>query len=254
MAFFSVASLAVTAVGVGMSAAGAAGAFNGPVDAWQPTPEEQELAKRSERLFNFGRKLQRPLDALAKKDLQYMRSPAAFAREAGAATNQVMGQADPAIRAGLNQAAATSGGPGSGRFMAQMGTSSAALGSGLTEANARGRMSALQGYMGRSGQYLDRMTGDLNTGMSLMEQGATQSADRQASRINAQVSNNMARNQAMGQLGGSLTSVGMMGMSMAGGATGSAAGGAQPSMAGAMNPTVGAPYGGYVFANPNIKI
>lgn len=247
---------ATSVVGLGMSAAGAAGAFNGKVDSWQPTMEERGTAKRSKQLFKFGQELQRPLDALAREDLKQLKSPAAFAREAGTATSQVMGQADPAIRAGLNQAAATSGGPGSGRFMAQLGTSGAALESGLTEANARGRMGALQGYMGRSGQYLDRMTNDLNTGMGLMESGATNAANRQASRINAQVSNNMARNQAMGQLGGSLTSIGMMGMNFGGGmgAAGAPAGGAQPSMAGAMNTSVGAPYGGYVFANPNIKI
>lgn len=251
---FGAIGLAVSAVGVGMSAASAAGAFNGKVDSWTPTPEEQELAKRSQRLFNFGRKIQKPLDAMAKKDLQQLKSPAEYARRAGVASSQVMNQADPAIRNGLNQTAMASGGPGSGRFMAQLGTSGAALESGLTSAQAQGRLSGLQTYMGRSGQYLDRMTDDLNTGMGLMETGATQAAGRQADRINAQVQNNVARNQAMGQIGGALTSVGMgmgsMGSAMGGVGAAGAGGSAGPSMAPAMNPKVGAPYGGYVFANP----
>lgn len=246
MAFFSIASLGLTAVGVGMSAASAAGAFNGKVDSWQPTMEERATAKRSKRLFKLGQELQRPLDELARADMKQLKSPAEFARQAGAATNQVMGQADPAIRAGLNQAAATSGGPGSGRFMAQLGTSGAALDSGLTEANARGRMGALQGYMGRSGQYLDRMTNDLNTGMGLMESGATNAANRQAARINAQVSNNMARNQAMGQLGGSLIGLGMGGMNFAGGM--GAAGGVA-GVAGAASPTAGGSAFQYLYGN-----
>ena len=240
---FAAIGLGVSAIGVGMSAASAAGAFNGKVDSWQPTMEERGTAKRSRQLFKFGQELQRPLDALAREDLKQLKSPAEFARQAGTATSQVMGQADPAIRAGLNQAAATSGGPGSGRFMAQLGTSGAALESGLTEANARGRMGALQGYMGRSGQYLDRMTNDLNTGMGLMESGATNAANRQAARINAQVSNNMARNQAMGQLGGSLIGLGMGGMNFGGGLGGIGSAG------GAAGPTAGGSAYSYLYGN-----
>ena len=68
--------------------------------------------------------------------------------------------------------------------------------------------SQLAATQGLYGDYAQR----LNTGIDLMNQGAGQAAQAQQNRIGAQVADNRARNQAMGQLGGSLMSVGMMGI------------------------------------------
>lgn len=258
MSFAGVA-VGVAAVGVGISGLSAGGVFNGKVDKWQPTQQELDATAQSRKLFKFGQDLQRPVDALSREDIQRLRSPGQQAMQGGAATSAVMDQAAPVINGALERTAVESGGPGSGRWFAQLGTAGGELNSGLRSANAAGRLGAVQSATGRAGQYLDRMTGDVQTGMGLMEQAAGQAANRQADRINAQVQNNMARNQAMGQLGGAMLNMGMSGLGaasaaggvMGGGASAGGAGGA--GMAGAMNPNAGAPYGGYVFANPAIR-
>lgn len=253
MSFAGIA-VGIGAVGVGISGASAAGAFNHKVDKFQPTPQELDAAAKSKKLFQFGQDLQRPVDALAREDLGRLKSPGQYDRAAGEATSAVMDQADPMLRARLDQAAESSGGPGSGRWFARLGTAGSGLAGGLQEAKAGGRLGTLQNYLGRSGQYLDRMTGDVNTGMGLMEKAAGSAAERQGQRINAQVLDNQGRNQAIGQLGGSLVSLGMSGAGALGGGSGGAgAGAAKTGVAGAMNPAKGAPYGGYVFANPAIK-
>jgi len=64
--------------GLGMSAAGAAGAFNGPVEKRMPTPGEIEAGKEARYAYQIGRKIQVPLDQQARSDLQYLGSDQAM--------------------------------------------------------------------------------------------------------------------------------------------------------------------------------
>ena len=226
MTFGMVAMGVTTAVGVGLSAAGAAGAFDGKVDKFEPTPEELEAAKRSRELFEFGQRLQRGSDQTARKDLATLKSAGEFNRKRGEGASVAVGQITPTLQAGLSEAGRSSGGPGSGRWASQLGVTGAMLDAAKREGATRGGNEALRGYIGRRGQYLERLTGDVETGMNLMEQGAQSAQQRQAERINAQVNQNLARGQAVGQIGGALTSVGMAGLGGVGGLAGTVAGAA----------------------------
>lgn len=219
-------------VGAGLSAASAAGAFNGRVDSAGPTPEELEAAYISRKVFNFGHKIQKRMDSLAKGDLATLKSNEQTDLQEGNAVNNVMRGSSPAMMASLSRSAASSGGPGSGRFAATLGTNGAKIGADVTTAKAGGRVGAIGDYLTRSGQFVDRKTQDLGTGMSLVQGGADAAASRQAARIGAQVQNNIATNKAMGQIGGALTSIGMSGMGMAGGGIGGAPIGSETGMAG----------------------
>lgn len=207
-------------IGMGLSAASAAGAFNGPVDSRGPTPEELEATKLSKKVFKFSENLQKPIDALARKDLNTLKSPSQANLQEGTAVNAAMGADSPALERSLSDAATGSGGPGSGRFAARLGTAGAQLGSDVTKAKASGRITAIQDYLARSGQYVDRKSNDLETGMGLVQSGGDAAASRQAARIGAQVQRNIGTNQAIGQLGGSMMSLGMSGLSAASGAGG----------------------------------
>lgn len=207
-------------VGLGLSAASASGAFNGPVDSNGPTPEELQATKQSKKVFEFSQKIRKPIDALARKDLDTLRSPGQADLQEGNAVNQVMGADSPALERTLATTAAGSGGPGSGRFAARLGAAGSQLDSDVTKAKVGGRLSALQEYLARSGQYVDRKSQDLETGMGLVQSGGDAAASRQAARIGAQVQRNIGTNQAVGQIGGSLMSLGMSGLSAAGGAGG----------------------------------
>ena len=215
-------AVGTAAVGVGLSAAGAAGAFDGKVDKFEPTPEELEAAKRSRELFEFGQRLQRGSDQTARKDLATLKSAGEFNRKRGEGASTAVGQITPTLQAGLSEAGRSSGGPGSGRWASQLGVTGAMLDAAKREGATRGGNEALRGYIGRRGQYLERLTGDVDTGMNLMEQGAQSAQQRQAERINAQVGQNLARGQAIGQMGGALTSVGMAGLGGMGGVAGAA--------------------------------
>ena len=96
--------------------------------------------------------------------------------------------------------------------------------SGTRQANMQGRLSGMNQYLARQGQFLNRRTNDLQTGLATMSTGGAQAAANQNARIQAQIQNNIATSQAMGQVGGAMMSVGMAGMSMAGGGAGSGAG------------------------------
>lgn len=298
---------AVAVVGVGLTAASAAGAFNNKVDPMQTTGEEATAARYNKQVFEQGQQFQQRLDPLylnrLDKDLertvmgaadigQYGKRLSGLKRELGelnsgqrfqAAADQSVNQAWANIPdAGQN--AARRGGAGSGQFFAGLGTQGNAMDAAMKGANVGGRLGWLnetQQFRDKYGQQREQFGGRLdafgnqvasqlaatqglygdyaqrlNTGIDLMNQGAGQAAQAQSNRIAAQVADNRGRNQAMGQLGGSLMSVGMMGMGAAGGMGGAAgaAGSARgPATAGVMNPRAGAPYGGYPFANPNIK-
>jgi len=94
---------------------------------------------------------------------------------------------------------------------------------GVRGANMQGRLSGMNQYLARQGQFLNRRTNDLQTGLATMSTGGAQAAANQNARIQAQIQNNIATNQAMGQVGGAMMSVGMAGM-CAGGGAGSGAG------------------------------
>lgn len=211
-------------IGTGMSIASSAGAFNGHVDNAGPTPQELEAAGISRKVFNFGRKIQNRMDSLAKGDLATLKSKEQTDLQEGNAVNNVMGGSSPAMTVSLSRSASSSGGPGSGRFAATLGANGAKMGADVATARAGGRVVPISDYLARSGQFIDRKTQDLDTGMNLVQGGADAAASRQAARIGAQVQNNIATNKAMGQIGGALTSIGMSGMSMAGGAGGAPAG------------------------------
>lgn len=151
----------------------------------------------------------------------------------------------PQAAKGVVQTASRSGGPGSGAFIRRMGDLNIGMDSTVRGANAKGRLGYLNEYGQRRGQmgqvlgqqvqrvgnYRDQSLsrfGDfqdrLSTGLNLTTQGGQNAAANQQARINAQVQNNIAANAAMGQIGGTMMSVGMAGMSMAGGGTGSGGG------------------------------
>ena len=197
-------------VGVGLSAASAAGAFSSPVDKWKPTPQEMEAVKWSNKTYDLGRQIQAPLDAMSRDDLTTMSTPGYYDRQAGAASNQYANQMYPAVNNLVSNATA-SGGPGSGRFFDATGKGAALINGAMREGNVQGRIGGLTQSMSRTGQFLGRRTADLKSGLNGMTSGGAQAAEAQASRIQSQVQNNIASNQAMGQLGGTIASVGMAG-------------------------------------------
>lgn len=219
-----IAAATVGAVGVGMSAAGAAGAFGGKVDAQGPTLEEMSAARDAKKAYQLGKQIQQPLDAQARSDLKYLGSDVALANAGSMGVNQFWQQLGPQFGAGLQSVAAQTGGPGSGRFWGTLGQGTSAIDAGILQANAQGRLGGLNQHLARTGQFLGRRVEDLNTGLGMMTSGGVQSQQNKQNRISAQVQNNIAANQAMGQLGGSLMGVGMSGLSAAGG-TGAGAGG-----------------------------
>ena len=240
----------VAVVGAGMSAASAAGAFSSSVDQSGPTMAEQEAAKAARQSYNLGRKIQTPLDALAREDLRYLGSNRALATAGDAGVNQFWNQAG-AIGQQLTPVANMSGGPGSGRWMSQLGSGTASLDSGLRAAGVQGRLGGLNQYLARQGQFLGRRTNDLNTGLTTMTTGGAMAAQNQMATRQAQIQNNIARNQAMGQIGGALTSVGMAGMGAAGGFGGAAGGlsmnGAETGLS-IMQPELQSAASGYISA------
>lgn len=228
---FAITAAGVAAVGVGVSAASAAGAFSGEVDKLEPTPEELEAAEWNRQVYALGRRIQNPLDKAARQDLAYLQSPQALATQGGLASSQAVGQISPQLQQAQLQAAQSSGGPGSGRWAANLAAGSAALDASRRSADASARANGLSSFVGRTGQFLGRRGDDLQSGLASMTQGGQQAADALRTRIQAQVANNIAANQAMGQLGGSLIGMGMGGL----GATGalSGLGGAAGSLRGA---------------------
>lgn len=213
---FAAVGAIVGVAGLGMSAASAAGAFNGPVDKRYPTIEEMAARNDAKKTYKLGREIQAPLDALAREDLKYLGSDQAMANAGSAGVNQLWQQAGPQFGTGLQQAAAQSGGPGSGRHWSQLGQGTSALDAGVRQANLQGRLGGLNQYLARQGQFLGRRTNDLQTGMAGMTAGGAQGMQNQNARINAQVQNNIATSQAMSSVGGSMMGAGM-GMVSAGG-------------------------------------
>jgi hypothetical protein len=199
---FGLAALTVGGIGLGLSAASAAGAFNGKVDNWMPTPQEMEAARRSKQVFALSQELQQPLDGLARKDLEYMNSPAGFEQAASLGVNDFFRGKD--INAPINSAAPTSGGPGSGRWWSGLSDTKTALDSGLYGANVGGRLTGLNKYVTGTNQFLGRRAGDLNAGLSAMTSGGQQSAQAQADRISAQIGRNVATSSAMSGLGNTM--------------------------------------------------
>ena len=212
---FAAVGAVVSVAGLGMSAASAAGAFNGPVEKRMPTPGEIEAGKEARYAYQIGRKIQVPLDQQARSDLRYLGSNQALASAGSQGVNQFWQQAGPMGR-GLQQSAAASGGPGSGRFFSQLGQGTSMVDAGVQQANMQGRLGGLNQYLARQGQFLNRRTNDLQTGLATMTTGGAQAAENQSARIQAQVQNNLATSQAMSSLGGSMVGAGT-GMVSAGG-------------------------------------
>jgi hypothetical protein len=173
MAFFSVASLAVGVAGLGMSAAGAAGAFSGPVDNRGPTPEEIKAAAANRQAYEQGRFWQQQLDPMVnrrlKDELGFLKQTNQRTAELGRelrglrGENDFQGAADrsanqawqqmPAMQAGMTAVANRSGGPGSGQSLAAMGTSATGVDATLRRAQAQGRL----GYLNEYGQRRNQM-------------------------------------------------------------------------------------------------
>lgn len=169
----------VGAAGLGMSAAGAAGAFGGPVDKWGPTPEEIKASELNRQAYEQGRFWQQQLDPMVnrrlKDDLAYLKQTNQRTNELGQelrglndaryyqgaadrAVNQAW-QGYPQAAQGVMQSAAQSGGPGSGAFMSRMGGMNNSMDAATRGANAQGRLGYLGEYSQRRGQFgqqLDR--------------------------------------------------------------------------------------------------
>jgi hypothetical protein len=210
----SFAFAAVAAVGVGVSAASAAGAFGGTPDKWAPTPEELAAARAAKQVYNLGQQIQKPLDSISRDDLGYLNSQNALNESGSAGVDQMWRTAAPSFGNALTPVAASSGGPGSGRWFDQMGVGTNNVNNATMDSNVQGRIGGLNKYLGRTEQFLNRKTTDLKVGLGAMTSGGQQAADAQAQRINAQIQNKAAANAAMGQLGGTLASVGMSGAGM----------------------------------------
>lgn len=231
----------VGAVGLGMSAAGAAGAFGSSVDQSGPTMAEQEAARAARQTYNLGRKIQVPLDAMARKDLAYLGSGQALDAAGSEGVNQMWREIGP-VGQQLAPVANMSGGPGSGRWMNQLSQGTLALSNGAQAANVQGRLGGMNQYLARQGQFLGRRTGDLQAGLGAMTSGGAMAAQNQAMARQAQIQNNIAANQAMGQLGGTMVGIGMSGVSAglggAAGAAGATPPGAIPSYAATGYPSI----------------
>jgi len=214
---FGLTAAAVASVGVGLSAASAAGAFSSSVDPNNPTPQELEAAEWARKVNSLGQRIEAPLNKLARKDIAYLGSREALDRAGDQGVNQAVNPLYAQMQAALQQSMATTGGPGSGRFWNTLGRAGAGMDAAYRGAEIGGRLGGINTYMGRMGQFLDRRTNTLKTGLTGMTTGGAQAAQNQQARIQAQIRNNIAANQAMGQLGGALTSVGMAGVGAAGG-------------------------------------
>lgn len=176
---FAVAALGVTAVGVGISAASAAGAFNSPVDSYGPTNEELKAQGINDQVFRQGQEWQKQLDPISWNRLdqglantiqqgnylqQYQSRLGGLKRELNTLGGQNFYQ-DAANRS-VNQAwqqmpnmdkvvasSARSGGPGSGQFFAGLGSMTNSMDAATRGANLQGRMGYLDQYNKRRGQY-----------------------------------------------------------------------------------------------------
>lgn len=182
---FAIAALGVTAVGVGMSAASAAGAFNGPVDSYGPTQEELKARGINDQVFRQGQEWQKQLDPISwnrvdqglantiqqgtylqqyqnrlgglKKELNTLGGQKFYQDAANRSVNQAWQQMPNTNQ--LAAASARSGGPGSGQFFAGLGSATTGMDAAVRGANLQGRMGYLDQYNKRRGQYgqqLDR--------------------------------------------------------------------------------------------------
>jgi len=172
---------AVGAVGLGMSAAGAAGAFSGPVDNWGSTPEELKAASVNRQAFEQGRFWQQQLDPVINRrlrdDLGFLKQTNQRTAELGRELRDLRGEIDfqgaadrgvngfwqqmPAMQPGMTAVANRSGGPGSGQALAVMGTTATGIDAARRGTNAQGRMDNLNKYnqrRGQMGQALDQQT------------------------------------------------------------------------------------------------
>ena len=204
---------------------------------------------------NFLKQYQDRLGGL-KRELGTLNGQGYYQDAANRAVNEAWNQY-PQAQQQLTATAARSGGPGSGQFMSQLGGLAGGMDNAVRSAGVKGRMGYLADYTQRRGQYGQQLdafgqrldafgntlasyadqaqglfgdyAGRVQTGAGMLTQGAGQSAAARDARIQAQISNNQAANAAMGQLGGSMISVGMGGLSATGGLGGWASGGGAAS-------------------------
>lgn len=295
----------VAAVGVGVSAASAAGAFNGKVDKRRTTPEELSAQEANRSVYDQGKAWQTQLDPVYQSRLEAMQQQqdayaqsaesalqryeasqarlepynqrlgaleqetqgllrdGSLQRGADTAVNQAWRQVPGLDQAGVAQSART--GSGSGAALSAVSRGAGMAQQTAQQANLSGRATGMDQVSDRrqalsrqydaygqrlagTGQWLDRYGSALsrqgtaasglagqagqmfadygdrvNAGLGLMNAAAGQSAEAQSNRIAAQIAQNQATAQAMGQIGGALTSAGMMRMGSSGG------GGARPA-------------------------
>lgn len=199
--------LGTSVIGTGLSMASAAGAFNGPVDKWQPTPEEMEAAKWSKKTFDLSQKLGTQADALTRKELEDIKS-AEYAQDLeNRQVNQFWGQAGD-FSGPLTAAAQSSGGPGSGRWLNTVKDLNAGVNRGVYQAKIAGQLAPLEDYTTGLTGFVGRRAQDLRGGLGAMTSGGNASADAQAQKIQGQVANNIATSQAISGIGGSIAGVG----------------------------------------------
>ena len=162
-----------------MSAASAAGAFNGDVDSYGPTPEELKAQGINDQVFRQGQEWQKQLDPISWNRLdqslantiqqgaylqQYQNRLGGLKKELNTlgGQNYYQAAADRSVNQAwqkmpnLNQvgaASARSGGPGSGQFFSGLGTMTSGMDAATRGANLQGRMGYLDQYNKRRGQY-----------------------------------------------------------------------------------------------------
>lgn len=169
---FAAVGAVVSVAGLGMSAASAAGAFNGPVDKSGPTPEEIRASELNRQAYEQGRFWQQQLDPMMnrrlkdelgylkqtnqrtgelRQELRELNDNRYYQNAADRAVSQAW-QGYPQALQGVQQTAAQSGGPQSGAFISRMGDLNIGMDSAMRGANAQGRLGYLGEYAQRRGQ------------------------------------------------------------------------------------------------------
>lgn len=226
------AAAAIGIAGLGMQGAAMANAPGAPGQVVGKrraalTSQEREANALNLAAFNVNNNFQNQFDNFAtmgmnaqdrqnqanRRDLKALDSQGMYQAAANRGVSQAMAQMYPQLQQSMMGSAARSGGPGSGAFFAANQAGTAALGSGLSQANLQGRMGNLGEYLNRWQQnfknegdlyqqrkaWLDQQGQGLQTSLGLYNQLAQNAAQRAQGQVDYQTQLEMARQGAQYQ-------------------------------------------------------
>ena len=229
---WAAAAVAIGVAGLGMQAAGMANAPGAPGQVVGKrkagiTQQEREANALNLASFNVNNNFQNQFDNFAvmgmnaqdqqnqanRRDLRKLDSQGMYQAAANRGVNQAMSQMYPQVQQALSASASRSGGPGSGQFFAANQGATAALGSGLSQANLQGRLGNLGEYVNRWQQnfknegdlyqqrkaWLEQQGQGLQTSLGLYNQLAQNAATRAQGQLDYQTQLEMARQGAQYQ-------------------------------------------------------